>query len=390
MSLPLLTNIQHLSRQRVLLRIDCNMPMAGKKIVDDTRLRELLPTLRWLERKHARIILAGHLGRPPGKVVPQLSLKPIGFALGKLLRHKIIVMSLAAGPYAIRQKLKNHIVMLENLRFNPGEANNDPAFAKYLAQLADLYINEAFSVCHRTASSIVGITKLLPSYAGFNLVQEVAALAAVKKYGLKPVIALIGGAKVQDKLPVIQKLLPRVKAVLTGGAVANTFLLAKGYKLGASLVDKKVLSQAKKLLRHSGGKIILPVDVIVAKIGRKAKPYEWIPVKKLTGQDKIIDLGTATTRIYAAFIKESKTIFWSGPLGVVEEAAGQHASLALGRLVAARAKRRAFVLIGGGETAAFFHQNEFRVDHVSTAGGAMLEFLAGVELPGLKALGYKQ
>ncbi len=388
MAIKLLTDSTHLNRRLALVRIGCDVPMVGKKVVDDSRLREILPTVRFLERKHARIILAGHLGRPQGKAVSALSLKPIGYALGKLLRHKVKVMPLD-NPHAIRQVAKTNIVLLENLRFNPGEDKNDKIFAKTLANLADLYVNEAFSVCHRASASLVGVTKYLPSYAGFNLAAEVAALQKIKQHGQRPVVAIIGGAKTADKLPVIAKLLPRVKVILTGGGVANTFLAAKGYKLGSSLVDKSVVPAAKRLLRLSKGRIILPIDVIVQKSGNRKKTHDWCMVDKITGQDKIVDLGTATTQLYAALVKEAKTIFWSGPLGLIEEPVSAHASLALGRLVSARSHRHSFVLIGGGDTTAFFHKHELTVSQVSTAGGALLDFLSGNSLPGLKALGYR-
>ncbi|MBI5733875.1 MAG: phosphoglycerate kinase [Candidatus Kerfeldbacteria bacterium] len=388
MALRTLDSVKHLARRTVLVRIGCDVPMQVRKIVDDARLREILPTVRYLERKRARIILAGHLGRPSGKVVPTLSLKPIGYTLGKLLRHKVKVMPLD-NPHAIRQAAKTNIVLLENLRFNPGEDKNDRVFVKILANLADLYVNEAFSVCHRTSASIVGVPKYLPSYAGFNLAAEVAALQKIKQRGQRPVVAIIGGAKVADKLPVIAKLLPRVKAVLTGGGVANTFLAAKGYKIGSSLVDKSVIPAAKRLLRSSKGRIILPIDVIVQKTGNRKKTHDWCLVNKVVGKDKIVDLGTATTQLYASLVKEAKTIFWSGPLGLIEEPVSAHASLALGRLVSARSHRHSFVLIGGGDTAAFFHKHELTVSQVSTAGGALLDFLSGNNLPGLKALGYR-
>ncbi len=371
-----------------LVRIDANVPLKGNKIQDDTRLREVLPTLRFLERRGAHIVLIGHLGRPQGKKVAQLSLKPVGYALGKLLKQPVKVLPLSKGAAVLRREAKKGVVLLENIRFEAGEDENSTVLARKLAKIGDLYINEAFSVSHRLAASMVGITKLMPSYAGLHLEHEVEALKEMMRAGQKSV-AIVGGAKVADKLPVIAELLPRLSAVLVGGAVANTFLAAKGIQVGKSLVDKEVIKQAKALLRRAGPKLELPRDVIVDRVGTRKREVTWREVTAVRSNERIVDLGTRTTQVYAKHLKQARKIFWSGTMGLAEEHEWSHATLALGRLAAARARRLTYVMVGGGDTVAFFAKHNLTVDHVSSAGSAMLQFLAGAKLPGLTALGYR-
>lgn len=389
MPFRVISEADRLAGKLVLVRLDTNVPLKGNKIEDDTRLREALPTIRFLERRGAKIILVGHLGRPEGKKVASLSLKPIGYALGKLLKQPVKVLPLSMGAEALHREAKRGLVLLENIRFEKGEDKNDAALARSLARLADVYVNEAFSVSHRAAASLVGITKYLPSYAGLHLAHEVAALQQVRKSGHKPVVVIIGGAKVADKLPVISKLLPRVAAVLVGGGVANTFLAAKGVRVGKSLVDKAALKPAKLLLRRAGKKLFLPQDVITDRVGTKRHEVMWRDVAKVSASERIVDLGTRTTQAYAVQLKRARTILWAGPLGLAEVREWAHASLALGRLVTARSGGRAYSLVGGGDTVHFFHQHDLTADHLSTAGGALLDLLAGAKLPGLTALGWR-
>ena len=384
----LVSAIRKLEGKIVLVRLDVNVPMAGKKVLDDSRLRAALPTLRYIERHGGRVIMVGHLGRPAGKISAALSLKPIGYVLGKLLRQPIKVLDLSLGAKAIKRVAMAGPVLLENIRFSAGEETNDAALAKALASLANIYVNEAFSVSHRQAASLVAITKYLPSYAGFQLAAEVEALDKIRRQGKKPVVAIIGGAKVADKLPVIAKLLSRTSVVLTGGAVANTFLAARGYKVGKSLIDKSVIKSARALLRRAGKKIILPIDVIVDDTSTPKKEARPRLVEAIKSRESIYDVGIKTTQLYAPYIKKANTIFWSGTLGKAELSQWRHATEALGSLAAAHARGPAFVVIGGGDTLAFFQQKKLWVDYVSLAGSAMLEFLAGRRLPGLAALGY--
>ncbi|MDZ4229649.1 MAG: phosphoglycerate kinase, partial [Candidatus Veblenbacteria bacterium] len=371
-------------------RVDANVPMQGKRVVDDTRLREIIPTLRFLQRQGARVILISHLGRPGGKAVPVLSLKPVGWHLGKLLRQPVKVLPLSMKPEAIRKEATTGLVLLENIRFDKGEDANSLALARILARLGQVYVNEAFSFSHRGTASMVGLPRKLPAYAGFQLVHEVAALERVSKIGKKPVVAIIGGAKISDKLPVIVKLLPRLTAVLVGGGVANTLLQAKGYRVGKSLVEASELVNAKRLFKRAGKKLVLPVDVVVDKVGTRRKEGRLRTVTQVATNERIMDIGTETCRLYATYIKRAQTVFWSGPLGVVEEPLWRHGSLALGRLLAARARGRSYVLAGGGETAGFCNQHGLVFDYISTGGSAMLAFLANAPMPGLAAVGYRR
>jgi phosphoglycerate kinase len=297
-----------------------------------------------------------------------------------------LVLPLSQGAAALQRAAGSNVVLLENIRFERGEDENSPALARELGRLGQLYVNEAFSVSHRTAASVVGITRHLKSYAGFGLAAEVEALERVRKIGKKPVVAVVGGAKVADKLPVIAKLLPRLSAVLVGGAVANTFLAAKGYNVGASLIDKAVLKEAKSLLRQAGKKIVLPVDVVVDSPRAPRHEGRWKLADEVATRERIVDVGTRTTILFSSYLKQASTILWAGPLGLVEQPNFSHGTLSLARLVSARAHGPAFVLVGGGDTVNFFHHHKLWVDHVSLAGSAMLDQLAGVKLPGLRAL----
>lgn len=381
---------KNLHGKTALVRIDTNVPLLGKKVLDDSRLKEAVSTIRFLEKRGAKIILLGHLGRPKGKFKSELSLKPIGYALGKLLRQPVRVMPLSSSAEVIKQATAQGLVLLENIRFDKGEDINSSDLAKRLAGLGQIYVNEAFSCSHRQAASIVALPSKLSSFAGLGLVHEVEALEKVRRSGRKPVLAIIGGAKISDKLPVIAKLLPRLKAVLVGGGVANNFLKAKGYKIGRSLYSQAEVKIAKSLLRRAGKKIILPVDVLVDQ--PKTKQAEaWLKkVNAISFNDKIVDIGIESCIIFSNYLKKAGTIFWSGPLGLVEEPNWRHATLAIGRLVSALARRRVYVVVGGGDTTSFFYQHSLSADYFSTGGSAMLAFLAGEKLPGLAALGYYQ
>lgn len=372
-----------------MVRLDVNVPLQAKKVLDDSRLVAALPTLRWLLNKGAHLILVGHLGRPkPGKITPELSLKPIGYALGRLLRQPVKVLALTQGTQVIRRAAVSGPVLLENIRFIKGEEDNSLELGRKLGELGDIFVNEAFSVCHRAAASLVAITKYLPSYAGFYLAEEVRALEQIRQQGKPPVVAVIGGAKVADKLPVIAKLVKRCSAVLTGGEVANTFLFARRQPIGKSLYDQTELASARRLLKRFAKKIILPSDVIICRTSLKTKQAQWKQIKEITKQDIIVDIGPNTVGCYAAWLKLAKTIFWGGPLGLIEEPKWSHGSKSLAWLMHSQAKGKSYVLAGGGETAAFLHKYKFTLDHISTAGGALLEFLSGAVLPGLEALGY--
>lgn len=387
MAMKSITEAKRLSGKVALVRTDTNVPMEGKRVVDTSRLLAAIPTIRYLQRKHCRVVLVGHLGRPT-KTEVRFSLKPIAHTLSKLLREPVTVMPLQSGVVAIRGAAEKNVVLLENIRFEKGENENSLELARMLAKVGNVYVNDAFSVSHRTAASLVSITRYVPSFAGLSLLAEVEALERVKKSGLRPVVVIVGGAKVADKLPVIAKLLPRVSAVLVGGAVANTFLLAKGLKTGTSVVDTSVLRQARILMRKAGKKLVLPLDVVVEVTRGKKREPALRQIRALRSSDRILDTGVRTTQLYATYVKKAQTILWSGPLGLVEQPHYRHSTEALGRLVSARARGKAYVVVGGGDTVAFFHQAKLWVDHVCLAGGAMLDFLAGQPMAALKALGY--
>ena len=299
MSLRSIAEVKHLSGKTVLVRIDTNVPLKGKHVVDDSRLREAVPTIRFLERKGAKVVLLGHLGRPAGKMVISLSLKPVGYALGKILRQPVKVLPFIMKPEAIRREAAVGVVLLENIRFHPGEDNNSQVFARTLAHLGQIYVNEAFSCSHRPSASLVSLARKLPAVAGFQFVNEVNSLERVRRSGAKPVVAIVGGAKISDKLPVIKKLIPRLSAVLVGGGVASTLLKAKGYKVGKSLVDPTAAKSAKILLRVAGKKLILPLDVVVDNVGTARAEARLRQVNQIRSNERIVDLGTATCRLYA-------------------------------------------------------------------------------------------
>ncbi len=385
MKLKVINQAKNLKGKRVLVRVDFNVPMKRAKILDDARIIASLPTIRFLEREKVKqIILVSHLGRPQGKVVKSLSLLPQTLELSRLLRHPVKLFNLSKA----KGKLFNQerIVLLENIRFDRREEKNDKNFIKKLAILGDIFINDALSVSHRTAASVSGVARVLPSYAGLNLAHEVLFLDKVLQKPVKPLVVVIGGVKIEDKLPVINKLAIIASQVLVGGAVANTFLAAKGLLVGKSLVDKKFIPEARKILKKFSKKIILPKDVVVDVVGTKKKETKLISVFDVQKNYCLYDLGVSTVREYSSYLKHAKTVLWAGVLGKTEDKLYAHASLALGRLVSSKARGPALVVVAGGDTASFFHQYGLWVDYLSFAGGAALKFLAGDKLPGLAPL----
>lgn len=377
--------VQNLKGKTAIVRIGCDVPMKGNKILDDKRLREVLPTLQLLEKRGAHIILIGHLGRPGGAFAPSLSLKPIGYHLGKLLRRPIKVISVNQGYQKITAEANRGIVLLENIRFEVGEDQNNKKFAKHLASLGSIFVNEAFSVSHRASASLVGITRYLPSYAGLALYHELALLKKINIHSRDhKSVAIIGGAKVADKLSIIKQLIKKVDFVLTGGAVANTLFKAKKLEIGVSLFDKSVIKNAHTLLKNNKV-LILPKDVVVE---RGAGKTLHVAVEKILPKDKIIDVGKLTTADYIKRLKSARVVFWSGQLGVTEHKNGLASSLAIAKALHTLSKHLTTVIVGGGDTGNFFNEHNLKVTHISTAGGALLEFLAGKKLPALDALGY--
>ena len=369
----------------MLLRVDFNVPLHGDELLDDSRITSIIPTLKYLERAGVnQVTLVSHLGRPQGREVKGLSLRPVAKSLSKLIKRPVKFLTLRQ---ALASGMNGEpIRLLENIRFEPEEDTNDRNLARLLAQLGDIFVNDAFSVCHHAGASTVAVTRYLPSYAGLFLQSEVRALEKIKHHSSAPLVLIIGGSKVADKLPVIQKLLPRAQKILVGGLVANTFLAAQKKPMGKSGFSKELVSMAAKILKSASRKIILPQDVVVDIVSTKKKEITVVETARVKSNQRISDLGAKTINEYAAEIKKAKTILWAGTLGIAEEPVYAHASLALGRLVSGMALGRVFALVGGGDTVGFFHQHKLWVDYFSLAGGASLKFLAGERLPGVEAL----
>ncbi len=408
--------------------MDFNVPLQNGRVKDDWRIKAVMPTLEFLRKAGAKIIIVSHLGRPiaganskseisiravgptsrkgrnpclPDRQAKQiqitkiqnskLSLKSVHNYLKKLVPFKIDFTNAMIGSkiLAIKiQKMKaGEVLMLENVRFYAGEEKNDSEFAKKLAGLADIFVNDAFAVSHRDCASITGVAKFLPSYAGLNLAQEIDILGRVLKNPKKPMVVLMGGAKISDKIGVIKKLLPKSKAVLIGGALANNFLKVKNYNIGGSLYEKDGLGAAKSLLKNS--KIILPQDVVITNL-KKAEIKLVEPNKKNLCPPgwKIVDIGPRTIKSFSDFIRKAQTIVWNGPMGYFEKPEFSYGSTSMAQVVGARSTGHAFGLVGGGETIEVLRKSgmEKYIDWVSTGGGAMLEYLEKGILPGIKPL----
>ncbi len=370
------------ARRRVLVRVDYNVPLKDGRITDDTRLRESLPTLEYLLARHAKIILVSHLGRPEGKVVPELRLDPIAQRLQELLRRPVTKLNDCIGPSvqsAIAQMQPGDIVLLENVRFYPQEEANDEDFARELARLADCYVNDAFGTAHRAHASTYGVAKFLPSAAGLLLEREVTMLSRATENPARPFIALVGGAKLKEKIGVLNDLMGKVDAFLLGGAVAFTLLKAQGAHVGDSLVDETMLDEARAYLqgvREQGPELVLPVDVQIVRGSERAlAPADAIP-DGWQGRD----IGPQTIQLFQDWVKRAKTILWAGPLGRFEEPPFDAGTRAIAHAIA---ESQAFAIVGGGETAAALsHAGLTHAQNIycSTGGGAALEFIGGRKL----------
>jgi phosphoglycerate kinase len=360
MKIKSIKSVKSFKNKTVLVRADFDVPLKGNKIVDDIRLKTLIPTVEYLLVKKAKqVVLVGHLGRPKGKVDKKLSLAPIV----KYLRKEFKDLDFINSP---DEKSDSQIVVLENIRFFKQEEKNDKKFAKQLSKLADIYVNECFSNSHRNHVSVDAIQNFLPSYVGLHLEKEISNLSLVKDKPKKPLVLVVGGAKIETKLPVINSFLDKAEYILVGGAVANNFLLARGENVGKSLIDTKYLSEAKKILKKFKNKVILPVDYVIEK-------------------DKILDIGPRTIMLFNGIIKSAKTIIWNGPMGNFEKKKFANGTFKIIEGILNNTK--ADIVVGGGETGEVLKgQKVSKNVFVSVAGGAMLEFLAGKKLPGLKKI----
>jgi phosphoglycerate kinase len=399
MRLRTLPDPKALKGKRVLVRADFNVPVSRGKVSpeEDWRLKKVVPTVELLRKAGARVILASHLGRPDGKKVASLKMDPIAKRLSTLLGVEVAKLPDCVGPKveAAVAKLKDRdVVLLENLRFHAGEESDDKAFAGKLAALADVYVNEAFATSHRAAASLVAVTGFLPGHAGPLLLREVEALERVLKKPEKPYLVVMGGAKVSSKIGVIDRMLDLADKVLLGGALIAPFYEALGFCVGATPMADEDLETAKKLLGHrQAKKLVLPHDVLVGDPKRPSASIEVVdlrtdPFELCDAKRAIVDIGPKTVSAYASYLRSARTIVWNGPMGLFEVPRFAHGTLALGRLIAARSNGKVFGVVGGGETAIALGRTGLMecVDHVSTGGGAMLEFLEGKGLPGLQPL----
>ena len=376
--------------KRALVRVDFNVPLRDGEVADDTRIRAALSTIQALRHRGAAVVLATHLGRPKGRPDPAFSVAPIARRLSELIGVSIATVPVVVGPEAERAATAlgpGEVLLIENTRFEPGEESNDPALAGALARLGDLYVNDAFGAAHRAHASTVGVAELLPSYSGLLLQGEVIALSRLMDNPEKPFVAILGGAKVSDKLGVLDHLLGRVDALLLGGGMANTMILAQGHEIGSSLAEPDRVDDARRLVERAaerGVLLLAPTDVVIAK-SLESMEMNVVPVEDVSADQSIFDIGPDTITRYCGAISTARTVFWNGPMGVFEVPAFENGTLAIARCVA---DADAFTVVGGGDSLAAIEAAGVgeRIDHISTGGGASLEYLEGRTLPGIAAL----
>ncbi len=384
--------------KRVLVRVDFNVPIKNGEVVDDTRIRAALPTIRYLIEHEAKVILMSHLGRPKGQVVEELRMDPVARQLSKRLGRPVQKLDQLVGPEveaAVNAMQPGDVILLENTRFHPGETQNDPELARQLAALADIFVNDAFGSAHRAHASTVGVAQYLPTVAGFLMERELTMLGSLLHHPQDPFAAILGGAKISDKIGVLRVLIQKAEYVLIGGGMANTFLKAKGIDVQESLVDEKALDVAREILareaeRHKKREekepqLFLPVDVVVADRFAADAEARVVPVEQIPPGWRIMDIGPETCQLFRAPLRRSKTIFWNGPMGVYEFDRFARGTRVIAEILAGLP---ATTIVGGGDSAAAVMEMGLanRITHVSTGGGAALEFLEGKELPGVAVI----
>ena len=380
--------------KKVFVRVDFNVPMKDGVITNDTRVRATLPTLNYLLEQGAAVILGSHLGRPKGQRVPEFTLAPVAVRLGELLGREVKLAPDCVGEEVSKMaaELKSgEVLLLENLRYHKEEEKNDPEFAKALASLADVAVNDAFGVSHRAHASVEGITKFIPAVAGYLMEKEIKVVGQAVADPVRPFVAIIGGAKVSDKIGVIDNLLTKVDTLIIGGGMANTFVAAQGYSVGKSLLEEDKLDLARQLIakaKETGVNLLLPTDMVVADRFAPDAEHKNVAVDEIPAEWMALDIGADTAKAYAAALEDAKTVVWNGPMGVFEMDAFAHGTTAVAKAVAAS---DATSVVGGGDSISALQKTGLsdQITHISTGGGASLEFLEGKVLPGIAALADK-
>jgi phosphoglycerate kinase len=389
-SLPGIDDLE-VSGRRVLVRCDLNVPLQAGEVGDDLRIRAAVPTLNALLERGARLAVCSHLGRPKGKVVEELRLAPVGRRLGELLGTEVEALDEVVGDKASGACASDSpVVLLENLRFEGGEESNDPALAEALASLGEAYVNDAFGAAHRAHASIVGVAERLPAAAGYLLSDEVEKLERLLHDPERPFVAVLGGAKVSDKLSVIANLLDKVEALCIGGAMAFTLLVAQGHDVGRSLVETDRVDEVREVLQRAqarGVEIHLPVDVVAAASPEAGAAHETTDLAGI--RDRLgVDIGPKTAELFTAVLEKARTVLWNGPMGIFEIEQYSYGTRAVAQAIATATRNGAYTVAGGGDSAAALAQLDMAdaVSHLSTGGGASLELLEGQELPGIAVL----
>ncbi|AQQ04931.1 phosphoglycerate kinase [Roseibium algicola] len=395
MAFKTLDDLTDIAGKRVLVRVDLNVPMDGGKVSDTTRIERVLPTIRELSDKKAKVILLAHFGRPKGARVADMSLGPVALAVAGLLGRPVVFADDCIGQAAkdaVDVMVDGDVLLLENTRFHAGEEKNDPDFAKALAANGDIYVNDAFSAAHRAHGSTEGIARLLPAYAGRTMQAELEALGSALGNPVRPVLAVVGGAKVSSKIDLLENLVAKVDMLVIGGGMANTFLAAQGTDVGKSLCEHDLAETAKRIMTaadKAGCEIVLPADAVVAREFKAGADNETVSLDAIPADGMILDVGAASIETVKTKIDAAKTLVWNGPLGAFEIAPFDTATVAAAKHAAANTKAgKLNSVAGGGDTVAALNHAGAADDfsYVSTAGGAFLEWLEGKELPGVKAL----
>jgi len=380
--------------KRVLLRVDFNVPIEDGHVRDDSRIRAAIPNIAYLLGQGASIVLMSHLGRPNGKVTDSLRLRPIAQHLSELIKRPVPATGDAIGVGtndAVARMKPGQMLLLENLRFHAEEEANDREFASQLASYGDIYVDDAFGAAHRAHASTVGVAEILPAYAGLLMEREIRHLSRLLENPQKPFAAIIGGAKVSDKMSILESLLERVQVLVIGGGMANTFLVAQGYTVGKSLLERERVEDAERILKVAekrGVDLQLPTDVMVAKEVTRGAEHKIVPVRKIPNSWSAVDVGPESREAFRIALGDAKTVLWNGPLGVFEVPSFADGTRQMARFLADRADEGATVVVGGGDSVAAIEELQLarRFTHISTGGGASLEFLEGRELPGIKVL----